>query len=215
MKLNLRRLLFIALIVAGAGMGTVGIHASTDCQRLFRVYTESLAKHVHHNVSAATVALWAAWNKAHPHYHPRPTMKESSAIIDFACQLPRDESTTMQPLPPLALPSLLSLMTDPTTTTTPSQPNLTMISVIPPDVPTGSPTGDQEYPPVYYPDSPIPFDGGYYPEPPTTTALSALPPESPVPEPTSLILMTTDLGFLLCIGGYRVSRSRRRFCESP
>jgi hypothetical protein len=210
MKHNLRILLLITLIVASAGMGTVGIHASTDCQRLFRVYKESLAKDVHHKVSAATVALWAAWNKAHPHYHPRPTMKESSSNIEFACQLPREESTVMQPLPPVSPPSLLSLMTY--SIPAPSQPNPNTNNEIPPDPPTGPPTGDQEYPPVYYPGSPVLFGGGYYLAPPTTTALSALPPVSPVPEPMSLILMTTALGVLSCIVFWKRSQNTSRAC---
>ncbi len=42
MKLNLRIPLFITLVVASVGIGTVGVHASTDCQHLFvRIRTNS------------------------------------------------------------------------------------------------------------------------------------------------------------------------------
>ena len=90
MKLKLRIPLFITLVVASVGIGTVGVHASTDCQHLFRAYQNQVAKHLHHKVSPETLARWAAWNKAHPHYHP--TQKESMDKIDFVCEVPMDDA---------------------------------------------------------------------------------------------------------------------------
>jgi hypothetical protein len=182
MKLNLRIPLFITLVVASVGIGTVGVHASTDCQHLFRAYKDQLAKHLHHKVSADTLARWAAWNKAHPHYHP--TRKESMDKVDFVCQVPTDVDAIAQDLPPVSLPPLLPAMTD--TFTAPSQPNVLVSSVVPPDNPAQPPTGDPEFGPVYYPGPPSIFGGE---TPPT-------PPVSPTPEPASLLLMTTAFGLM-------------------
>jgi len=196
MKLNLRIPLFITLIVASIGIGTAGVHASTDCQRLFRAYKDRIANHVHHKVSAATAARWAAWNKAHPHYHPRPTIKEAVAKIDFACQIPVEEANLTQPLPPMEMPPLLPAMIA-TDLFTPIVPNQ-----VPSDIP-NPPPSDQEYPPVYYPTPPTVFGGGSFP-PPTITSVS------PVPEPTSLILMTTAFGALLGMALWKRSKKVRR-----
>jgi hypothetical protein len=182
MKLNLRIPLFMALIVASIGVGSVGVYASTDCQHLFRAYKDQLAKHLHHKVSPETLARWAAWNKAHPHY--RPSRKESMAKVDFVCQVPVNEAAMSEDLPPVQLPPLLNSMTD--TFTAPSQPNITVSNVIPPDNPLQPPTGNPEYPPVYYPGPPtVIASGGFAP-----------PPISNTPEPASLVLMATALGLL-------------------
>lgn len=177
MKLNLRLPLFITLIVASVGVGTLGVRASTDCQHLFRAYQQQLAKHLHHKVSPETLARWAAWNKAHPHY--RPTKKESMDKIDFVCQVPMNESGLTQDLPPVALPPLLTSMTD--TFSAPSQPSIQVSNVVPPDNPEQPIVGDPIYPPVYYPG------------PPTIFAANTPPPISPTPEPASLVLMATAL----------------------
>ncbi len=197
MKINYRVPLFITLIAASAGVGTVGVHASTDCQQLFHVYQQQLAKefhqqylarHRHHKVSPETLARWAAWNKAHPNYHPHPTAKESMAKIDFACQVPMDNSDVAQDLPPVELPPLLPSMGD--TFPPPSEPNITASNVVPPDSSLQSPPGDPAYPPVYYPGIPTIFGGGGVPSSPPT------PPLAQTPEPSSLILVMTALGVL-------------------
>lgn len=181
MKLNLRIPLFITLVIASVGIGTVGVHASTDCQHLFRAYKDQLAKHLHHKVSADTLARWAAWNKAHPHY--RPTRKEAMDKVDFVCQVPTDVDAIAQDLPPVSLPPLLPAMTD---TFTAPPPILVASNVVPPDNPAQPPTGDPEFGPVYYPGPPSIFGGN---TPPT-------PPVSPTPEPASLLLMTTAFGLM-------------------
>lgn len=182
MKLNLRIPLFITLVVASVGIGTLGVHASTDCQHLFRAYKDQLAKHLHHKVSAETLARWAAWDKAHPHY--RPTKKESMDKIDFVCQVPTNTEAITDELPPIDLPPLLNSMTD--TFTAPSQPNIVVSSLVPPDNPEQPPIADPIYPPVYFPGPPTIFSGNTPPTPPIT----------PTPEPTSLALMTTAVGLM-------------------
>ena len=182
MKLNLRVPLFIALVVASVGIGTVGVHASTDCQHLFRAYQDQLAKHLHHKVSAETLVRWAAWNKAHPHY--RPTKKEAMDKIDFVCQVPMDNAPLTDELPPVALPPVLNSMTD--TFAAPAPPNIVVSELVPPDNPVQQPVGNPIYPPVYFPGPPTIFTGNAPPIPPTT----------PTPEPASLLLKTTALGLM-------------------
>lgn len=179
MKLNLRLPLFITLVAASVGIGSVGVHASTDCQHLFRAYQQQLAKRIHHKPSAATLARWAAWNKAHPHY--RPTKKEALDKIDFVCDVPMDDAAIGQDLPPVALPPLLTTMTD--TFGAPSQPNVEVSNLVPPDNPQQPPVGDPIYPPVYYPG------------PPAIVGYTS-PPISPTPEPASLVLMATALAMM-------------------
>jgi hypothetical protein len=180
MKLNLRIPLFITLVIASVGIGTLGVHASTDCQHLFRAYKDQLAKHLKHKVSADTLARWAAWNKAHPHYHP--TKKETMDKIDFVCQVPVNTEAIADELPPVDLPPMMPAITD--TFTAPSQPNIIVSSLVPPDNPEQPPLADPIYPPVYFPGPPAIFTS------------QAPPPTSPTPEPTSLLLMATALGLM-------------------
>jgi len=181
MRLNLRIPLLITLVVASVGIGTVGVHASTDCQHLFRAYEKQLTKHLHHKVSPETLTRWAAWNKAHPHY--RPTKKEALDKIDFVCQVPVDNEAIAQDLPPVSLPPVLPAMTD---TFTVPPPNVVVSSLVPPDNPVQPPIANPEFGPVYYPGPPSIFGGNTAPVPPT----------SPTPEPASLLLMTTAVGLL-------------------
>jgi hypothetical protein len=203
MKLNYRIPLFITLIAASAGIGTVGVHASTDCQQLFHAYQQQLAKSLHHKRSPETLARWAAWNKAHPNYRPHPTPKESLAKIDFVCQVPMDNSAVAQDLPPVELPALLPAMTD--IFTAPSQPNIIASNVVPPDTPLQSPPGDPAYPPVYYPGVPTIFGGG------PNSQLT--PPISPTPEPPSVILMMTAFGLLSGLVFWKRSRLDEQECQ--
>ena len=180
MKLNLRVPLFIALVVASVGIGTVGVHAFTDCQHLFRAYQDQLAKRLHHKVSPETLARWAAWNKAHPHY--RPTKKETIDKIDFVCEVPMDDAGIADGLTPVDLPPLENSMTD--TFAAPAPPNVVVSELVPPDNPVQQPIGNPIYPPVYYPGPPTIFTG------------NAPPPITPTPEPASLLLMTTAIGLM-------------------
>ncbi len=180
MKFKIRIPLFVMLAIASVGIGTVGVHASTDCQHLFRAYKDQLAKHLHHKVSAETLARWAAWNKAHPHY--RPTKKESMDKIDFVCQVPMDDAGISDGLPPVALPPVFPSMMD--TFSAPSQPTVVVSNLVPPDNPEQPPVAEPVYSPVYYPGPPTVFSG------------ETPPPINPTPEPGSVVLMTTALGLM-------------------
>jgi hypothetical protein len=192
MRMKFRLPLFILLMIASVGIGTMGVHASTDCQNLFLAYKHQLAKRLHHRVSAATLARWAAWNKAHPHY--RPTPKESLSKIDFVCDVPTDPSGMDQPVPPVSLPPLLPSMTN--TFTAPSLPSVTVANLVPPDVPVIPPTGDPIYPPMAAPGPP----GSYS------------PPLSATPEPASLVFMTSGM---VAMSGLVLYRRRPRMVSQP
>ncbi len=198
MKLKFRLPLFMTLVVASVGIGTVGVHASTDCQHLFRTYQDQLAKHLHHKVSPGTLARWAAWNKAHPHYHP--TQKESMDKIDFVCQVPMDGAAMTDDLPPVALPPLLNSMTD--TFSAPSQPNIIVSNLVPPDNPLPSPVANPIYPPLYFPGPPSTFAGDT-PPPPSISTFSA-----PTPEPASLLLMGTALALMSALIYHNKTRAQ-------
>jgi hypothetical protein len=182
MKLNFRIPLLITLAVASVGIGTLGVHASTDCQHLFRAYQDQLAKHLHHKVSPETLVRWAAWNKAHPHYHP--TRKEAVDKINFVCQVPVNDEAIADALPPIDLPPMMPTMTD--TFTAPAQPNVVVSNLVPPDNPEQSPTAEPIFPPVYYPGPPTFFVGS---TPPVS-------PLAPTPEPSSIVLMATACGLM-------------------
>ena len=179
MKLNLRIPLFITLVIASVGIGTVGVHASTDCQHLFRAYKNQLSKRLHHKVSPETLARWAAWNKAHPHYHP--TRKESMDKIDFVCQVPVDVDALADELTPVDLPPILPAMTD--TFTAPAPPTIIVSTLVPPDNPEQPPIAEPIYPPVYFPGPPTVLSG-------------QVPPTTPTPEPASLLLLTTAVALM-------------------
>lgn len=182
MKLNLRIPLFITLVLASVGIGTVGVHASTDCQHLFQAYKKQFDRHLHHKVSPETLERWAAWNKAHPHY--RPSKNESMEKINFVCQVPTDVEGISEDLPPVDLPPLLNSMID--TFTAPGPPNIVVSNLVPPDNPDQPPIADPIYPPVYFPGPPTIFSGSTPPVPPVT----------PTPEPASVLLLTTALALM-------------------
>jgi hypothetical protein len=106
--------------------------------------------------------------------------------IDFVCQVPMDDAPMTDDLPPIALPPLLNSMAD--TFAAPSQPNIVVSNLVPPDNPVQPPVANPIYPPVYYPGPPTIFSGDA-PPPPTTFS-------APTPEPASLLLMATALGLM-------------------
>src|SRR5579875_1231970 len=86
----------LAMLVTSAviSLGLVGVRASEQCFRI--------VKKRRHHVSAATAARWAAWDKAHPNWHPKP-VHEAMAAIDFACAVPMIQKPVDGELPPLDL----------------------------------------------------------------------------------------------------------------
>jgi hypothetical protein len=99
-----------------------------------------------------------------------------------------DDAAMADDLPPVALPPLLNSMTD--TFSAPSQPNIMVSNLVPPDNPVQPPVANPIYPPVYFPGPPATFAGNAPPPPPTSTF------GAPTPEPASLLLMGTALALM-------------------
>jgi hypothetical protein len=220
-------ILLMVGIIGSFGLGVVGVHAATDCQQLLRFYKEKVAPH---KVSAATAARWAAWNKAHPNYHPRPKMtpKETLAKLEFACQIPTEDQAIDSLIPPVLPAGPIFPLVPIDLFMAPNQPDVIARNDTPrtpfPDTPTGAPTGDEGPPPVYYPSIPTLLGGGYTPPtatppvdtppvdtPPIGTPPIGTPPIVPpiaaTPEPGALLLMTTALGFFLCVTFWKRMRA--------
>jgi hypothetical protein len=104
--------------------------------------------------------------------------------IDFVCQVPMDDAAIADDLPPVALPPLINSMAD--TFSAPSQPNILVSNLVPPDNPEQPPVANPIYPPVYFPGPPTTFSGEAPPTPDIT----------PTPEPSSMLLMTTAVGLM-------------------
>jgi hypothetical protein len=133
----------------------------------------------HQRHSAATVARWKEWGKAHPNWKPKPR-REALAEFDFACDVstePQGVDTLLvpEPEPPLDM-GVMEL------TSEGDQP--------PPqgDVPTpaGPPQGDQPptgYPLTYFGFTGPPGPSGGPPQPPPTSPA--------VPEPATFLLLAT------------------------
>ena len=97
MKPIVRVPLVLLVTAVAISLGVVGVHASTECVRF-------ITKKVrHHKVSAATAARWAAWDKAHPNWHPKKSPAETLAQLDFACAVPVIQKPVDGELPPLEL----------------------------------------------------------------------------------------------------------------
>src|SRR6185437_5876890 len=97
MKPIVRVPLVLLVTAVAISLGVVGVHASTQCVRF-------ITKKVrHHKVSAATAARWAAWDKAHPNWHPKKKPAETLAQLDFACAVPVIQKPVDGELPPLEL----------------------------------------------------------------------------------------------------------------
>jgi hypothetical protein len=171
--------LFIALMILI--IGAVGMQADPLCHRLIREYKEKL---VRNRVSKKTAERWAAWDKTHPNFHPRPRPKyklvpeEVVKQMDFACQVPVKPVEIHEMMPP-AIPDF-TWDTPPPTAVLP-----------PPKVP-----GVVEITTVNTPAPPFlpPYSPG-------------IPPGiEPVPEPSEFVLMLTGAFFV----GATVFRVRKR-----
>src|SRR5579875_1904911 len=118
----------LAMLVTSAviSLGLVGVRASEQCFRI--------VKKRRHHVSAATAARWAAWDKAHPNWHPKP-VHEAMAAIDFACAVPMIQTPVDGDLPPVTIGSF----------------NFPMEELPPPATPTL--VAENVPPPVLFPDT--------------------------------------------------------------
>jgi hypothetical protein len=193
MKPIVRVPLVLLVTAVAISLGVVGVHASTQCVRFI---TKKVRRH---KVSAATAARWAAWDKAHPNWHPRKSPAETLAQLDFACAVPLIEKPADGDLPPLELntfnfaPNLelpppdappVVAMLEPPQQLFPDQPSMSMVS-----------------PPIYSPQYPTIFGP---PPPPPPHSVNPINP-GPTPEPSTWMLLATSM---LAIGTLASRRPR-------
>lgn len=199
MKPIVRVPLVLLVTAVAISLGVVGVHASTECVRF-------ITKKVrHHKVSAATAARWAAWDKAHPNWHPKKSPKETLAQLDFACAVPMVEKPVDGDLPPLELntfsfPSGVELPP-------PDSPPVVAMNEPPHQLFPDRPSMDLVSPPIYSPQYPTLF-GGFPPPPPPGHSVTPPPGGgSPglAPEPSTWMLLVTSM---LAIGSLAYRRPR-------
>jgi hypothetical protein len=156
-----------------------------------------------HRVSAATAARWAAWDKAHPNWHPKKSPAETLAQLDFACAVPVIEKPADGELPPLELNTFSfppDLMLSP-----PDSPPVVAMNEPPQDLFPDQPPMSLVSPPIY--SSPYPSPFGAPPAPPPGRSVQPTPP-GPTPEPSTWMLLATSM---LAIGtlAYRRPQTAR------
>jgi hypothetical protein len=178
---------------AVVSLGVVGVHASTECVRFIQ------KKVRHHRVSAETAARWAAWDKAHPNWHPK-TPKEALAQLDFACTVPVIQQPVDGQLPPIEIGTFAFPMD---MLPPPAPPTIVADNQPPPTPFADTPTQSIISPPIYTPvypmewglsippehvkkSTPPPSGGGTGPGGGTKTT-----PPPVVPEPSTWILLAT------------------------
>lgn len=163
----------LAMLVTSAviSLGLIGVHASEQCVRFIK-------QKRHH--SAATLAAWAAWDKAHPNWHPKP-VHETIAAIDFACSVPLIKTPVDGELPPLNLSGFDFQMGE---LPPPATPNLIAENTPPPSIFPETPALPFVSPPIYSPEYPQLF-GGFPPA-------HSIPPAI-TPEPSTWMLLATSL----------------------
>ncbi len=164
----------LAMLVTSAviSLGVIGVRASEQCVRL--IHTKR------HHVSAATAARWAAWDKAHPNWHPKP-VQEAMAAVDFACSLPLIQTPVDGELPPINLTGFDFPMTE---LPPPAPPTLVAENQPPPVIFPDTPGLPMVSPPIYSPEYPTMFGG--FPTPRTV-------PPGITPEPSTWMLLATSL----------------------
>jgi hypothetical protein len=178
MKPIVRVPLVLLVTAAAISLGVIGVHASTECVRFIQ-------KKVHHKVSAATAARWAAWDKAHPHWHPKKTPQETLAQLDFACAVPMIEKPVDGDLPPVQLTGFdfpVDMLP------APEAPPVVAMNEPGPNLFPDSPPVSNVFPPVYSPQYPSLFGG--FPTPPTRAVTA---PPGPAPEPSTWMLLATSM----------------------
>ena len=204
--------LVVFLVVASAA---TGVHASTDCQRWFVEYKNSLAQ------SNAAKHLIAAKHRAHRYVHrklaalhkpkpankprvlparfPRPKMTREEALRRFnlACgDMPEDMPMAQMVHEEDPKPDFLASSQHDMPLEKPDGGGIVAKNVIPPF----PPGGGWQYPPNFggggtAPGGPGTPTGGATPPdaPPVTPVTPVTPPVSPVPEPGSIVLMLTGV----------------------
>lgn len=164
----------LVFILIPASAGVLAVHASATCERFVRTY---VTRPVRNRLSKETADAWAAWRIAHPNWkanpnHRRPryllTREEAVHKVDLACNVDTN-------------PVALDLLLTPTEVEPPpvemSLPPMTTELRLPnPGVPQVTELAELVQPAVFGP-------------------LSVVVP-GPVPEPESLVLALTGVGFL-------------------
>jgi hypothetical protein len=186
MKPIVRVPLVLLVTAVAISLGVVGVHASTQCVRF-------ITKKVrHHKVSAATAARWAAWDKAHPNWHPKKKPAETLAQLDFACAVPVIQKPVDGELPPLEL-NTFNFAPDLELPPPDAPPVVVAENEPPQDLVPNEPSPSYVMPPIYTPPYPTLFG-----PPPTPPTRSVQPPPgggSPglAPEPSSWMLLATSM----------------------
>lgn len=177
----------LAMLVTAAiiSVGLIGVHASESCVRF--------VQKKRHHVSAATAARWAAWDKAHPNWHPKPVY-EAMAAVDFACSVPMVQPQPDGELPPITLTGFVFPMVE----LPPPAPPTLVAENQPPDVFPDTPGLPMVSPPLYSPEYPTMFGG--FPTPRTTPSIT--------PEPSTWMLLATSLLAMAAVGKRRPALRR-------
>jgi hypothetical protein len=150
-----------------------------------------ITKKVHrHKVSAATAARWAAWDKAHPNWHPKKkSPAETLAQLDFACAVPMIEKPVDGDLPPLELNAFnfgRELELPP-----PDSPPVVAMLVPPEQLFPDQPSMSMVSPPIYSPQYPSLF-GDFPPPPPPAHSVNPTGGGA-TPEPSTWMLLATSM----------------------
>lgn len=202
MKPIVRVPLVLLLTAVAISAGVVGVHASTECVRFI---TKTVRRH---KVSAATAARWAAWDKAHPNWHPKKRPSETLSQLDFACSVPVIQKPVDDELPPIEL-TAFDFPTD-LELPPPDAPPVVAMNEPPQNIFPDYPPVSMVSPPLYSPQYPGLFGG-----PPPPSRSIAPPAPGLAPEPSTWMLLVTSL---LAIGSLAYRRpqvarvvARRRY----
>jgi hypothetical protein len=197
MKPIVRIPLAITVTAAAISLGMVGVHAGTQCVQFVRK---------HH--SAATLARWAAWDKAHPNWHPKKTPQEIEAQLNFACSVPVAENSVDDSINPIDIAGfdLPVEMLPPVD----DAPPLVAMNEQPRDLFPDAPPTSLVSPPMYSPQYPSLF--GSFPSPPSHVQTGP----GVAPEPSTWMLLATSLLAMGALASRRpraatVVARRRRF----
>jgi hypothetical protein len=203
MKPIVRVPLVLLVTAVAISLGVVGVHASTECVRFI---TKKVRRH---EVSAATAARWAAWDKAHPNWHPKKKPAETLAQLDFACAVPVIEKPADGELPPLEL-NTFNFAPDQELPPPDAPPVIVAMNEPPQNFLPDQPSPSYVTPPIFAPPYPTLFG----PPPPPPPPPHSVTPTGPglAPEPSSWMLLVTSV---LAIGTLAYRRSRVAKAVAP
>jgi len=184
MKPIVRVPLVLLVTAVAISLGVVGVHASTQCVRFI---TKKVRRH---KISAATAARWAAWDKAHPNWHPRKKPAETLAQLDFACAVPVIQKPVDGELPPLDL-NTFHFAADLELPQPDAPPVVVALNEPPQGLLPDQPSPSYVMPPSYTPPYPTIF--GPPPPPPGHSVNPTGGGPGLAPEPSSWMLLATSV----------------------